>query len=350
MDVCNDDSDGDGVTDFYEWRSAIDLNDDEYRDPSKPLPLPYPVKRPYPNALFADADVDYDGDALTLKEEHDLWAKQGGRAANESDKARPLLYSDGLQYSDYRVVGSRRVPNLAAAGYAKQQQFLAWAASADGGYSTVTPPARSSWTVTSAPVDIRDVNRNGGAPDGPDCAGQPREAVYFDYDCDGFLSDDERDEDADGLTNYDESTGRARPEYWAACYAQEAVYDLPYSGTDLADEDSDGDGIRDGADDQDFDDLPNMMELSRMGASRGQVWDADGVGPNPPVAYPAGFDETDGTTCKPAEGLDPKAKRHADNYGKVNPFDPCDPNPNSRTCERHVALGSEPDPDWWSLQ
>ena len=42
-------------------------------------------------------------------------------------------------------------------------------------------------------------------------------AAYFDFDSDGELSDDERDEDSDGLTNYDESptagcsrvTGRA---------------------------------------------------------------------------------------------------------------------------------------------
>ena len=35
--------------------------------------LPYPEKRPYPNALFADADTDYDGDSLTLGEEFSLW-------------------------------------------------------------------------------------------------------------------------------------------------------------------------------------------------------------------------------------------------------------------------------------
>ena len=35
--------------------------------------LPYPGKRPYPNPLFADATIDYDGDSLTLASEHDLW-------------------------------------------------------------------------------------------------------------------------------------------------------------------------------------------------------------------------------------------------------------------------------------
>ena len=36
-----------------------------------------------------------------------------------------------------------------------------------------------------------------------------------------------------------------------------------YAGTKPFDADSDGDGILDGADDQDFDDVPNVMELSR---------------------------------------------------------------------------------------
>ena len=42
-----------------------------------------------------------------------------------------------------------------------------------------------------------------------------------------------------------------------------AQYPIPYAGTKAYDADSDGDGILDGADDQDFDDVPNIMELSR---------------------------------------------------------------------------------------
>ena len=36
-----------------------------------------------------------------------------------------------------------------------------------------------------------------------------------------------------------------------------------YAGTKAFDADTDGDGILDGADDQDFDDVPNIMERSR---------------------------------------------------------------------------------------
>ena len=89
---------------------------------------------------------------------------------------------------------------------------------------------------------------------------------YFDFDFDGKLSDDERDEDADGLTNYDEATAACTPGYWAACYTKEKPYPIAYAGTDLVDPDTDGDGVRDGADDQDHDDVPNLMELSRNAA------------------------------------------------------------------------------------
>lgn len=335
-DGCKADTDGDTVIDSYEYKSAVDLNDDEYQAPN--VAIPYPGARPYPNPLAADADLDFDGDSLTLAEEHSLWSKQGGRAADEtpaSFAAKHLSYSDGLQHSVYRVTGDgHRVPDLAVAGYDKRAQFLSWAAST--GYLNVTPPALGFWTVASGAVDIRDVNRDGTVDTG--CGG---EETQFDFDCNGFLADDERDEDADGLTNYDETHGRAGAGWWTSCYTQEEPYDIPYAGTDLANPDSDGDGIRDGADDQDHDDLPNMMELSRFDASRGQVWDS--------VPYPNGFNDTKGQTCKPLDGLDPEVPRHSANYGKVNPFDPCDPAPNSRTCERHPEFGTAADPNWWAL-
>ena len=102
-------------------------------------------------------------------------------------------------------------------------------------------------------------------------------------DNDPYVSDDERDEDADGLTNYDETNGRMSPEYWEGCYSIEAPYPITYPGTSPVDGDSDGDGILDGADDQDFDDVPNIMELSRNMASGAE--DIQGnchVGVSPP--------------------------------------------------------------------
>ena len=69
-------------------------------------------------------------------------------------------------------------------------------------------------------------------------------------------------------------------EYWAQCYAanKETPYPITYAGIDLTDPDTDGDGIRDGADDQDHDDIPNVMELSRYDASGGFTRLASGQG------------------------------------------------------------------------
>ena len=89
------------------------------------------------------------------------------------------------------------------------------------------------------------------------------ESQYWDLDTDGCVSDDERDEDADGLINYDEVSGRMTSGWWKGCYPSEGQYPIPYAGTKAFDADSDGDGVLDGADDQDFDDVPNIMELSR---------------------------------------------------------------------------------------
>jgi hypothetical protein len=80
---CNPDSDRDGVPDGFEYQSAIDLNNGAGS-------LPYPGRRPYPNALFADAGSDYDGDGLSAQQEYLLWRYAGRRTL-------PLSYSAGLK-------------------------------------------------------------------------------------------------------------------------------------------------------------------------------------------------------------------------------------------------------------
>jgi hypothetical protein len=92
--------------------------------------------------------------------------------------------------------------------------------------------------------------------------------------------------------------------YWTGLYDKEAPYYLTYGDEDsrLDDEDSDGDGIRDGADDADHDDVPNLMECSRAMAAS-----------DPYVA------ETW--------------------QGFVNPFNPCLPHPRSRSCKTYIGVG-----------
>ena len=328
-DACLKDTDKDGVEDGFEYRSAVDLNNDDYQEPNESLP--YPGKRPYPNALDpSDGNTDYDGDTLTQAAEQKLWKYSTTPATRTLS---PLTYSDGLQYSVYTHQagqGDRRFPALAAAGYSKQADFNSWATAE--GYRT------GIFVRGSMVRDLYDLNL-----DGTETAA---EALVYDRDADGWLSDEERDEDADALTNYDEFSGRMLPTWWAKCYGGEGTKETPYyvkyAGTDVDDPDSDGDGVRDGADDQDHDDLPNVMELSRIRAS--------------------GLDDREnGQECKVDTDLlesfsevTPPWSHHPSAYGQVNPFNPCLPFTDSRTCNNYPAFDDawapfDDSPDWFSL-
>jgi Bacterial TSP3 repeat len=189
-DPCNADTDGDGITDGYEYQSALDLNS---------RALPYPGKRPYPNALDpSDANTDYDGDGLTMADEYAAWITYG-------HKAFPLNYSDGTQTS--------------------------------GGPVAVTPAT-----------------------------------AWEDLNGDGFLTDDEKDLDGDGLTNWDEAHGRMTPGWWAAVYTSEVAYTVHYLGTNWLDRDTDGDTLADGADDVDHDGYTNAQEVAGRFLPVNAIW------------------------------------------------------------------------------
>jgi hypothetical protein len=343
-DGCKLDTDGDAVEDGYEYQSAKDLNDDEYQaDPNQVAP--YPGKRPYPNPLFADAGVDYDGDSLPLLDEQGLWRYTYDVNKSATRTLAPLSYSDGLQYSLFAYVNGdrgRRVPSQPWSSYAPQQRFLEWASAT--GYLTVRlstgrAPYDAPVGAVNGVYDVRDTDL--------DQTVEPEE-VYTADDGDGWVSDDERDEDADGLWNYVEVRGTMRPEYWSACYGLEGTFPITYAGTQANDGDSDGDGILDGADDQDHDDVPNLLELSRMAASH--MDDREG-GVNCKV---------DPELLKPQDvngdgKPDKQILRHANVYGRVNPFNPCLPFADSRTCPRYAEIGVgfapfDLSPDWMAIQ
>jgi hypothetical protein len=195
---CLPDTDGDSLLDGWEYMSAIDLNRNA---------LPYPGKRPFPNALYADAAEDFDGDGLWAWNEHQLWVLGG--------KKYPLSYSDGDQY-------------------------------------THPIPTGATW--------------------------------WNDFDSNNRQSDDERDFDGDALANiYELRLGDFEP--WQPWFP----------GTirpNYIDADTDGDGIHDGGDDQDHDDVSNIDEL------------------------------VNGTWA----------------------MNPCDPDRFSRTCPRWLVPGEEPQP------
>jgi hypothetical protein len=307
-DPCNGDTDGDGVEDGYEYQSAVDLNNDDYQAPN--TVIPYPGKRPYPNPLFKDASLDYDGDGLTMATEYSLWKYTYTVNHTATRTLHPLSYSDGTQYSLSTLQGGNgvRVPAMTAGNYTPPQQFQSWAAL--NGYAN--PLLHVLGTSTYAAYPLYDFDRSGTATNA--------ELYYWaGGDVNSTVSDDERDEDADGLDNYQESIGpMSSADWWTSCYSAEGAYPVKYAGTSPTDADSDGDGILDGADDQDHDDVPNIMELSRVAASHR---------PN----------QSGGQVCTPASGEVPDAAVPA---GRVNPFNPCLPDPNSRTCEQHPVIGN----------
>jgi IPT/TIG domain len=282
-DPCLADTDSDQMTDGWEYYAAKDLNIKA---------VPYPGKRPFTNALDPSdggpagarwSNVDFDGDGLTSLEEYRAWRYTG--SSFDASKVgglgleSPLGYSDGTKFS--RTSETPGVP--------------AWR-----GPSYGLPAPTQPFPAT--------LNLHG----------------------DGAWRDDERDADADGMANYLESVhGPGQAAWWKAFYAQQAMKAevwpkttcgqefgafeaRPFADLDMADPDVDGDTLLDGEDDQDNDDFSNIREMYEP------FVDLDGD---------AGF--TCGTTTYPSIDLDPGPG--SDPHG-VNAFNPCAPDPHSRTC------------------
>jgi hypothetical protein len=216
-DPCRADTDGDGLTDGWEYQSALDLNSRAY---------PYPGKKPWPNPLDpTDVNNDFDGDGLLAWQEFQLWQYKGSVFNSDGSLSE---YSDGTQNTGGMVLTAGN-PSLQA----------------------------------------------------------------LDLTHDGNLSDDERDADGDGLSNAVEYTYTGTQNWWkTAQYKDEHPYTWrTFADLSAVNPDSDGDGVLDGADDQDADGYDNYteMELARTGS-----------------------------------GL------------FVNPYNPCLPDPYSLTCSRYL--------------
>jgi hypothetical protein len=229
-DRCKPDTDGDGVRDAFEYYSALDLNSNN---------LPYPGKRPYPNALdSADAAKDFDGDGLTSANEFALWSAFGGGVLPAAP-GQSFPYSDGNQFSP--------------------------------------------------------------APPCPDLASGCPGAI--DLNVDGVVSDDEKDADGDALPNYVElaagdstvppTSSIQKPatpctftgadnRFTICTRPDDSTVEVPNGNTfkaltqtsiatpapgfwfqlEMWNADSDGDTITDGGDDQDHDGLSNAQEAT----------------------------------------------------------------------------------------
>jgi len=282
-DPCLEDTDGDQMIDGWEYFAAKDLNIKA---------VPYPGKRPYPNALdpsdggkgVTSSAYDFDGDGLTTLEEFRAWRHTGSSfieaKAGGLDLQSPLGYSDGTKFSR-----SDEEPGVPA-----------WRGPAFGLPAPTGFPARYN----------------------------------FKADPLGIWRDDERDADADGLANWLEAArGPGQSTWWGGFWAQtemsvepwpktlgDAGVDptcgqkpglfnaRPFAELDLADGDVDGDSLLDGEDDQDNDDVTNIAELYEL------------------------FED-----ALEDQGVCGKAWLPTIGGFAINPYNPCAPNQGSRTCE-----------------
>ena len=292
-DPCLEDTDNDRISDGWEYWSAKDLN---------VKAVPYPGKRPFPNALdpsdggqpgTAASAYDFDGDGLTTLEEYRAWRYTG----SDLDMSRMgvgleavLSYSDGTKFS--RASDVPGTPD--------------WRS---GNFGLANPPY-----AFPATYDLH------GNPD-----------VY---------QDDERDADRDGLANWLESSrGPGQPAWWTGFWKQDAVKvdpwqkteycgqrpgeyaERPFAELDLAERDIDGDTLLDGEDDQDNDDYSNIVELYEVEIDL----DGNGAGGVNPA------------WCGKPAGLIPSIDIAGDDYA-VNAFNPCAPDMGSRSCPTRIPF------------
>jgi hypothetical protein len=159
------------------------------------------------------------------------------------------------------------------------------------------------------------------------------ELAYFDMDGDDTLSDDERDGDGDGLTNWDESHGRMTQDWWDKMYngqnfplsPKETRYPNTFPGVSIFDPDSDGDSVLDGVDDQDHDGLSNAFEVARPA--------------NWYITYTT-FTWTD---------TYPYGDATVNPWSRVQPYHPCKP-VWSHTCHLHAPFGYYDQAEEWGGQ
>ncbi|MGK2939084.1 MAG: hypothetical protein ACSLFR_14955 [Solirubrobacteraceae bacterium] len=240
--------------------------------------VPYPGKRPFPNGLQADNTLDFDGDGLRAEQEHRLWNSFGRPFQTMADRDQ-LLYSDGTQAS------SGPGPNQLADLPTLQANAAAC------GY-TVVPPnfgyLGQGYVDATRPVE-----------------------------------DDEKDADHDGLGNWAESNGWMQTGWWTKIFPNEPQYPLRnFADLDPVDSDVDGDGCLDGLDDQDADDFMNWMEHGEHYGTwqdNSTQWLGFAL---------AGFPSWNGWADAGNDGAVPYA---------VNPFNPCLPDMDSRTCSKYVS-------------
>jgi hypothetical protein len=213
---------------------------------------------PAPTCTLASAgaapQADADGDALTNALE--LGIKTDPCRSDSDGDAIPdgYEYESALDYNSRALPypGKRPYPNPLDPSDANTDY------DGDGLWLSDEHAAWVRYGGSSFPLLYSDGTQTSGGPVQVTPATE-----WSDINGDGFLTDDEKDVDGDFLTNWDEAHGRMTPEWWRAVVDTEPSFDLPYEKTDWLDPDTDGDTLPDGPDDVDEDGYTNSIDLLR---------------------------------------------------------------------------------------
>jgi hypothetical protein len=268
---------------------------------------------------FTDASVDSDGDLLPDVEEHRIGTDP---CAKDTDGDG---VEDGYEYYASKDLNSNALPYPWKMPY---PNALNPDATVDHDGDGLTNGDEFALWIKygghTLPLNYSDGKQTTVPTPAPNPVTQPQLNWSLD-DGDGQLDDGERDADGDGLSNFDEARGpMSGPDWWKSQYKLEKPYPVAFAGTNMMDPDTDGDGVLDGYDDNDFDGYSNMFEVHRPwlwpdtyvsagytlppGYANGHNWTA-----------PAGIGLTGTLTNPTALGNTP------DPYARVNPFNPCKP-------------------------
>jgi hypothetical protein len=230
----------------------------------------------------AAPDADTDGDGLTNGLE--LQIHTDPCLADSDGDTIP----DGYEYQSALDLNSRALPYPGKRPYPNPLDPSDRDVDYDGDGLTLSDEY-AAWVTyghSTFPLNYSDGTQTSGGPVQVTPATQ-----WEDMNGDGFLTDDEKDIDGDGLTNWDEAHGRMWPPWWQAIYRDEKPFTVTYLQTNWLDPDTDGDTLPDGADDVDHDGYANAAELDRDSSG---IW--------------------------------------------VQPFNPCLPDPQSPTCPLHPPV------------
>ena len=291
---CNADSDGDGMQDGWEYQSAIDLNTGSCPQPSGRYPVPCAAAMPtlskhraYPNPLDGtDGGTDYDGDWMTAGEEYQGWLHK----ATSDPTYRALTGTKGMWYSAGKQSSVDTAVSATCIGMAVPDPFNGnMVAHSSAGPTAATRTSTRPTARRSSP-STRCTRSTGGTGTGASTTASATRTATS--------SRTSRRRTASCPAP---ASGRPRRASRSSSRATTA--------RDWLDPDSDGDGDNtvDGLDDQDFDDFLNVEEL---------------VSRNADVA------DKDNKYTGAVTGL------------WVDPFNPCLPYIESRTCPTAMPLGN----------